>query len=332
MIHAFQDIKRVGPLVRGATVNAFDGGGNPVSVNLLVDTGASRTLVSEAALRSIGVEPHSYRPLHHVGGKSDRNLPMFRVTISVPGVNDDGSVGSWVFGLNNVAGISGPVVSEYDGFLGRDFMAFAEFVYDGPSDSGLLKVEGARARNTPHGMASNSERPDRGCNLVNISEDSDFAGLESVTDRDPYEIMEEAEGLFRRSGIRISSVERLHEACVSADGKVLGASVIGLESSEPRDWDDLRRPVYVFSVAVEESARRRGIARALIESLLREFPDTEFLLEGKVVNPHMAALLGQLGFKFSDSWRWEDREDGGEEWTDFDRRVGRLMFKPNPAS
>jgi GNAT superfamily N-acetyltransferase len=167
-----------------------------------------------------------------------------------------------------------------------------------------------------------------GCTIVGITEDSDFDLIEEAGG-DPYVVMDQAEALFSASGIRISSVENLHEACLSPEGRVLGVSVVGLETSEPYEWDDEQRPRYVFSIVVADEARRRGIARGLIQSLMDGLGG-EVLLEGQVVNPHMAVLLGKLGFRYHDAWRWEDREDGGEEWTDFDLRQGRRMFLPNP--
>lgn len=159
------------------------------------------------------------------------------------------------------------------------------------------------------------------CRIVSINQDGDSLGED---DHDLYEVLKEVEALFKHAGVRPDSNEEFFEACLAPDGRVLGASAVGLYDSTPDDADPLQRPRYSFSVAVDEAHRRKGIARALIESVLGSFQKDEVLLEGKVVNPHIVALLRELGFEYT----YEDRD--GEEFSDFDRRVGRRMYRPNP--
>lgn len=161
------------------------------------------------------------------------------------------------------------------------------------------------------------------CQIASISEDSDDDALSGITSRDLYEILDDAEKLFARCGIRPDSHEKLFEACLTPDGRVLGASVVGLYSSTPDEEDPLRRPRFTFSIAVDELARRQGVARALVESVLHSFPSDEVLLEGKVVNPHMIPLLKEYGFVY-------EHDDHDEEFSPLDRQIGRRVRRPNP--
>jgi ribosomal protein S18 acetylase RimI-like enzyme len=153
------------------------------------------------------------------------------------------------------------------------------------------------------------------CRIVAISTDMD-------TDED-VDLRERAEDLFSEVGIRPDSNEELYEACVDADGEVVGASTFWLYTSQPDDGDPHKRPRYRFSVVVSESARRRGVAKSLVQSIMDANPRSDILLEGKVVNPHMARLLSGLGFFY-------EEDPDGDEWSDFDKRWGKRMYLPNP--
>jgi len=133
-----------------------------------------------------------------------------------------------------------------------------------------------------------------------------------------------AEALFQSVKIRRDGGEDFFEACVNSQGRVIGASSIGLYDETPDDGDDLKRPRYLFSIAVDRRYRRRGIARMLIESLIRAYPREKFLLEGKVVNPNVVGLLKELGFYYA----YEDEHE--DKLSSFDRQVGRRMYRPNP--
>ena len=145
----------------------------------------------------------------------------------------------------------------------------------------------------------------------------------SLTTEEP-ELRQDARSLFAKIDIRYDDSEDLYEACVSPDGSVLGASTLGLYDQDPDDADDLRRPRWRFSVVVDEKARRQGIAKALVESIARAHPREKVLLEGKVVNPHMATLLKGLGFYY-----YEQPEDE-IEWGEHERSWGHRMYRPNP--
>lgn len=158
------------------------------------------------------------------------------------------------------------------------------------------------------------------CHMIPLQdEDDSVEWIEGICDRDPYQVLDDAEWLFKLSGIHASRDEAPHEACVSSKGEVQGVSAVGLYDASPMDADPLGRPQYSFSIAVKEDARRQGIARALVKSIMSFLPRADVLLMGKVVNPNMAKLLLSLGFEFA---------YGDPEWSDDDLQVGVLMYRP----
>ena len=101
--------------------------------------------------------------------------------------------------------------------------------------------------------------------------------------------------LFHQSGVNIASYEEPYSQCVDRRGRVAGAAVLGLTGEEMR-----------FSVAVHSKARRQGIARLLVLDIMEHYVNQRdelqeaygryFVLHAWVINPHMAALLEDLGF------------------------------------
>jgi N-acetylglutamate synthase-like GNAT family acetyltransferase len=126
------------------------------------------------------------------------------------------------------------------------------------------------------------------CQIFSLAEESD---VEYPAGRDYYDVLREAEDLFINSNIRISRDEMLHEACLSAEGDVLGATVIKISNEE-------RGMVLRFSVAVLEGARRQNIASRLVQSILTDARSIDVnVVEAWVVNPAMIPLLDKLGFE-----------------------------------
>lgn len=104
---------------------------------------------------------------------------------------------------------------------------------------------------------------------------------------------QEVEDLFRAAKIRISSYEDFFEAWVE-DGEALGGSVVGIRDHDTGEVG--------FSVVVAPHARRRGIAKALVQSIIRQHRGHE--LVAWVVNPDMAKLLDSMGFDFESHRGW----------------------------
>lgn len=106
-----------------------------------------------------------------------------------------------------------------------------------------------------------------------------------------------ARDLFDDAGIRLSGIEAFHTFALDGE-EVVGALAFG---SEP-DEMGVR---LTFSIVVEESYRRQGIACQLVKAALeaaQAYPGAFFRVW--VVNPHMAVLLEDMGF-----------EPEGREWS-----------------
>jgi ribosomal protein S18 acetylase RimI-like enzyme len=138
--------------------------------------------------------------------------------------------------------------------------------------------------------------PELPCKIHSL-QDWDADDLEELTGEDYYDLLREAETLFKDGGINLSSSEELFAGCIDSSGKVLGVSAAGMYHSD--DGVTIR-----FSLAVKEDSRRQGIARALLKDILSsEFSDEPVIFEGWVVNPHMVTLLEEFGFE-ADSAGW----------------------------
>jgi ribosomal protein S18 acetylase RimI-like enzyme len=177
---------------------------------------------------------------------------------------------------------------------------------------GIVTVETVRGQSYTSEIVDlcPAKNPGLPCRIVSVSEDGDLEELEEVTDRDFYDVLDDVERLFRDTDIRIASYEQFHEACIGPNGEILGASVAGLIPGSTHGLPAVR-----FSVAVREDARRKGIARALIQRIIEQYPSGEFVLDVWVVNPYMAVLLEQLGF-----------ETEGGEWS----QDSPMMYRYNP--
>jgi len=107
-----------------------------------------------------------------------------------------------------------------------------------------------------------------------------------------------AEDLFRRNGIRMGSIEKIR-AIAFYKNKVIGAASLGQHYDSTYECRS-----YTFSVVVDDQWRRRGIAKNLIKTVMKEAsedPDPH-LFGVWVVNPHMIPLLESLGFEGDGEW------------------------------
>jgi GNAT superfamily N-acetyltransferase len=100
---------------------------------------------------------------------------------------------------------------------------------------------------------------------------------------------------FMEHGIHISDYEEPFEVCVDEHGHMIGASTFGCRHEEDEGCLE-----YSFSVAVDPDARRSGVARRLVKSIIDQHPG--IYLSPWVVNPHMALLLESMGFEADGEW------------------------------
>lgn len=99
--------------------------------------------------------------------------------------------------------------------------------------------------------------------------------------------------VFHTETIHVSSIEKMLFA-VMHSGKVVGAAAFG----SSRDEIGL---CLTFSVAVLGPHQRKGIGEQLVRAVLEHVSATEwgegYYFRVWVVNPHMARLLGRMGFE-----------------------------------
>jgi GNAT superfamily N-acetyltransferase len=109
----------------------------------------------------------------------------------------------------------------------------------------------------------------------------------------------QTEDLFAWEGIQVSSEERPLAVAVVGE-EVVGALTFGTYPDE----DGLR---VTFSIVVEEGYRRQGIARALVQRALDQAGSrlSGYYFRVWVVNPHMASLLGSMGFE-TENGEWSE--------------------------
>lgn len=98
---------------------------------MMVDTGAQITVVEDAVPKFLKLEPIRFQSI--AGVTVDLDCPIYRLEISIlSNHHDDGRrihFSANVFAVPPVAELARPHV----GLLGRDFLQFVRFEYDGPT-------------------------------------------------------------------------------------------------------------------------------------------------------------------------------------------------------
>ncbi len=102
-----------------------------VEAKLMIDTGASRTVIEENTLMQLGMPPVRYLPITGVSQKSDL-CSVYRIAVEIQMKDENEKHGSAIL-VTDVAGVPSPSLPEkHVGLLGRDFLQYVRFVYDGP--------------------------------------------------------------------------------------------------------------------------------------------------------------------------------------------------------
>ena len=110
----------------------------PIPHRMMVDTGAEITVVEDAVPKFLNLEPIRFQAIAGVTG--DLDCPIYRLEIRIrSNHHDDGHIqfSADVFAIPPVAELARPHV----GLLGRDFLQFVRFEYDGPSGTYRLVDE-----------------------------------------------------------------------------------------------------------------------------------------------------------------------------------------------
>ncbi len=124
----------------------------PISHKMMVDTGAQLTVVEDAVPQFLDLVPIRFQSIAGVTG--DLDCPVYRLGINI-GVSDrDGNRGEMKFWADIVAVPPVPDLTRpHVGLLGRDFLQYVRFEYDGPQ--GTYSIIDERA--PPIGPASQRE-------------------------------------------------------------------------------------------------------------------------------------------------------------------------------
>lgn len=102
----------------------------PISHRMMIDTGAALTIVEDPVPRFLQLEPIRFQAIAGVTG--DLDCPVYRLQINIrSNGHDHGHIqfNSDIVAIPPVPEIARPHV----GLLGRDFLQFVRFEYDGPS-------------------------------------------------------------------------------------------------------------------------------------------------------------------------------------------------------
>lgn len=168
---------------------------------------------------------------------------------------------------------------------------------------GRLAERGAasgRAAATRRGVAGRVSGTQDDCVIVAVGDDGDEDSLDSLG-LDLWDATGAAEAVFKREGIGLSRDEDIRFAAVCKK-KVVGGATLGRRREDGEN-------LYTFSVAVDRTWHRKGLGKRLVEHAIAAAQDEARELDEPsrfrvwVVNPHMAVLLGSMGFD-SESRGW----------------------------
>jgi hypothetical protein len=134
----------------------------PVSHRMMVDTGAQLTVVEDAVPKFLNLVPIRYQLIAGVTG--DLDCPVYRLEIEISVTGRDGMHGAMKFWADVVAVPPVPELARpHVGLLGRDFLQYVRFEYDGPKGSYSIIDERASpiGRDPRSGSTAKKARSDR---------------------------------------------------------------------------------------------------------------------------------------------------------------------------
>jgi hypothetical protein len=107
---------------------------HPVKADLMLDTGAQSTVIEDSLAQSLGLRPLRFRSIIGVSQKPEMH-PVYRMQISIVMKDSFGHSGVGKF-VADVCGMpSPPQPTKHRGLLGRDFLRYFRFSYDGTAGS-----------------------------------------------------------------------------------------------------------------------------------------------------------------------------------------------------
>lgn len=119
----------------------------PVEGYVLIDTGAVRTSIAQAAVDELGLESATWERAHGTGGDHQATIYLAQLSLALASDEENDTYMSAVVPAMAVPGLSGSLELREDdgepaqviGLLGRDFLRNVVLTYDGPS--GRFRIE-----------------------------------------------------------------------------------------------------------------------------------------------------------------------------------------------
>jgi hypothetical protein len=115
---------------------------------MMVDTGATCTLISDALADQLGVRPLRYRSIVGVSGVPE-DRPVYRMAIGILMAPQRGEPAIATFEADVVGMPEASPGAQHQGLLGRDFLQFMRLVYDGPTGTFELQSRDTRQPEAP---------------------------------------------------------------------------------------------------------------------------------------------------------------------------------------
>ncbi len=135
----------------------------PVSHKMMVDTGAQLTVVEDAVPKYLNLVPIRFQAIAGVTG--DLDCPVYRLGINIGVGRRDGDLGEMHFSADVVAVPPVPDLARpHVGLLGRDFLRYVRFEYDGPRGEYALVDDSAPSIDpaSPRKVPADGDRRERG--------------------------------------------------------------------------------------------------------------------------------------------------------------------------
>lgn len=99
-------------------------------VSMLVDTGASHSMLDQRVVRQLGLRPHKEKPFL-VANNQVSNMMVYYASIALP-MDRPGGFEMVIFEFQVASVPPGKNVVEHHGLIGREFLERFRLAYDGP--------------------------------------------------------------------------------------------------------------------------------------------------------------------------------------------------------
>jgi predicted aspartyl protease len=147
------EVKLSQPLARPENIETV----GSLTVRMMIDTGAHKTVVDRGIAEALGLEPIRFEEMVGVSHVPE-NCPVYLMSITI-GISDGVRNSLMSFTSEMIGMATPPTPRPFNGLLGRDFLRFIRLVYDGTS--GCVDLHAINAPSAPLTPARHPSRPDR---------------------------------------------------------------------------------------------------------------------------------------------------------------------------